>query len=213
MVETFPQVAVGSRVRARGTIEVDRNHGEQLRTISVTELVPTTLGGIEKYLGSGLIMGIGEVSAQRIVEKFGLDTLKVLDDEPHRLREVSGLGRTRADALVAAWQEQRSIRDVMIFLQAHGASPMLAARGAHLQALRAEGDPYHLGQSVPSRDRRLGRRLSHRQPHRGLDGDHQGLAGAPPSRAPPDAARHHRAGQLLRDRRGSLGPRRAPPNR
>ena len=128
IVGTFPQVAVGSRVRARGTLEVDRNHGEQLRTTSVTELVPTTLAGIEKYLGSGLIKGIGEVTAQRIVEKFGLETLKVLDDEPHRLREVSGLGRTRADSLVAAWQEQRSIRDVMIFLQAHGASPMLAAR-------------------------------------------------------------------------------------
>ena len=128
MVGVFPQVAVGARVRARGVIEVDRNHGEQLRTSSVTELAPTTLGGIEKYLGSGLIKGIGEVTAKRIVEKFGLETLKVLDEQPHRLREVSGLGRTRADSLVAAWQEQRAVRDVMIFLQAHGASPMLATR-------------------------------------------------------------------------------------
>ncbi len=152
MVGTFPQVAVGSRVRARGTIEVDRNHGEQLRTTSVTELVPTTLGGIEKYLGSGLIKGIGEVTAQRIVEKFGLETLKVLDDEPHRLREVSGLGRTRADALVAAWQEQRSIRDVMIFLQAHGASPMLAARIFKRYGPKAvtiiSGNPYRLAIDV-----------------------------------------------------------------
>jgi exodeoxyribonuclease V alpha subunit len=128
IVGTFPQVAVGARVRARGTIEVDKNHGEQLRTTSVTELAPTTLSGIEKYLGSGLIKGIGGVTASRIVEKFGLETLKVLDEEPHRLREVAGLGRTRADSLVAAWQEQRSIRDVMIFLQSHGASPMLATR-------------------------------------------------------------------------------------
>jgi len=128
IVGTFPQVAVGARVRARGVIQVDRNHGEQLRVSSVTELVPTTLNGIEKYLGSGLIKGIGEVTASRIVEKFGLDTLKVLDEEPHRLREVSGLGRSRADALVAAWQEQRAIRDVMIFLQSHGASPTLATR-------------------------------------------------------------------------------------
>jgi exodeoxyribonuclease V alpha subunit len=128
MVGTFPQVAVGSRVRARGVLEVDRNHGEQLRATSVTELVPETLIGIEKYLGSGLIKGIGEVTAQRIVEKFGLDTLEVLDGEPERLREVAGLGRARADALVAAWQEQRAVRDVMIFLQSHGASPMLATR-------------------------------------------------------------------------------------
>lgn len=128
VVGTFPRVAIGSRVRARGTIEVDRNHGEQLRASSVTELAPTTLSGIEKYLGSGLIKGIGATFAARIVEKFGLETLKVLDEEPHRLREVPGLGASRAEALIAGWQEQRGIREIMVFLQAHGASPHLAAR-------------------------------------------------------------------------------------
>lgn len=152
MVGVFPQVAVGARVRARGQLEVDRNHGEQLRATSVTELAPTTLAGIEKYLGSGLIKGIGEVTAQRIVEKFGLDTLKVLDEQPHRLREVSGLGRTRADSLVAAWQEQRAIRDVMIFLQAHGASAMLATRIFKRYGPKAvtiiSGNPYRLAIDV-----------------------------------------------------------------
>jgi exodeoxyribonuclease V alpha subunit len=152
IVGTFPQVAVGARVRARGVIQIDRSHGEQLRVTSVTELAPTTLSGIEKYLGSGLIKGIGEVTAQRIVEKFGLDTLKVLDDEPHRLREVMGLGRTRADALVAAWQEQRAIRDVMIFLQAHGASPILATRIFKRYGPKAvsiiSGNPYRLAIDV-----------------------------------------------------------------
>jgi exodeoxyribonuclease V alpha subunit len=152
LVGVFPQVAIGARVRARGAMQVDRTHGEQLRVSSVTELAPTTLSGIEKYLGSGLIKGIGEVTAQRIVEKFGLDTLKVLDDEPHRLREVSGLGRTRADALVAAWQEQRAIRDVMIFLQAHGASPMLATRIFKRYGPKAvsiiSGNPYRLAIDV-----------------------------------------------------------------
>jgi len=152
MVGVFPQVAVGARVRARGLIEVDRSHGEQLRTTSVTELAPTTLSGIEKYLGSGLIKGIGEVTAQRIVEKFGLDTLRVLDEEPHRLREVSGLGRTRADSLVAAWQEQRAIRDVMIFLQSHGASPILATRIFKRYGPKAvtiiSGNPYRLAIDV-----------------------------------------------------------------
>ena len=152
IVGMFPQVAVGARVRARGPMEVDRNHGEQLRATSVTELAPTTLSGIEKYLGSGLIKGIGEVTAQRIVEKFGLETLKVLDEEPHRLREVNGLGRTRADSLVAAWQEQRAIRDVMIFLQAHGASPMLATRIFKRYGPKAvsiiSGNPYRLAIDV-----------------------------------------------------------------
>lgn len=128
VVGTFPRVTIGSRVRARGTIEVDKNHGEQLRAASVTELAPTTLAGIERYLGSGLIKGIGATFAARIVQRFGLETLKVLDEQPHRLREVPGLGASRADALVAGWQEQRGIRDVMVFLQAYGASPHLAAR-------------------------------------------------------------------------------------
>jgi exodeoxyribonuclease V alpha subunit len=128
IVGLFPRVGVGSRVRARGRLEVDPNHGEQLRATNVTELAPTTLSGIEKYLGSGLIKGIGGVTAQRIVTKFGLDTLKVLEEQPQRLREVPGLGRTRADALVASWNEQRALRDVMVFLQAHGASVHLAGR-------------------------------------------------------------------------------------
>ncbi len=152
IVGTFPRVAVGARVRARGTIEVDNRHGEQLRAISVTELAPTTLTGIEKYLGSGLIKGIGEATAKRIVATFELDTLKVLDEQPDRLREVPGLGKTRADALTAAWQEQRAIRDVMVFLQAHGASPQLATRIYKRYGARAvsivSGDPYRLAIDV-----------------------------------------------------------------
>lgn len=152
IVGTFPRVAVGARVRARGTIEVDKNHGEQLRAVSVTELAPTTLAGIEKYLGSGLIKGIGGVTAQRIVAQFGLATLKVLDEEPHRLREVSGLGRARSDAIVKAWKDQRAIRDVMVFLQAHGASGQLATRifkryGPKAVAI-VSGDPYRLAIDV-----------------------------------------------------------------
>jgi ATP-dependent exoDNAse (exonuclease V) alpha subunit len=152
LVGVFPPVAVGSRVRARGTVEVDRQHGEQLRATSVTELAPTTLAGIEKYLGSGMIKGVGEVTARRIVARFGLGTLKVLDEQPHRLREVEGLGRTRAEALVAAWQEQRAIRDVMVFLQAHGASPHLATRIFKRYGPKAvnvvSNDPYRLAIDV-----------------------------------------------------------------
>ena len=152
LVGTFPRVVVGSRVRARGIIEVDRNHGEQLRTSSVTELAPTTLIGIEKYLASGLIKGIGPTFASRIVEKFGLETLKVLEEQPHRLREVPGLGASRADSLITSWQEQRAIRDVMVFLQAHGASPHLATRIFKRYGPKAvsivSSDPYRLAIDV-----------------------------------------------------------------
>ncbi len=128
VVGQFPRVAPGSRVRVRGEIQVDPQHGEQIRATNVTALAPTTLGGIEKYLASGLIKGIGGVFAKRIVARFGLETLKVLEDEPHRLHEVPGLGRGRVEALLQSWNEQRAIRDVMVFLQAHGASVHLANR-------------------------------------------------------------------------------------
>ena len=152
IVGSFPQVAVGARVRARGTIEVDRNHGEQLRVTNVTELAPTTLTGIEKYLGSEMIKGIGATYASRIVETFGLDTFKVLDEQPDRLRDVPGLGRTRAEQLTKSWQEQRAIRDVMVFLQAYGASPHLAVRIYKKYGNKAVGivsaNPYRMAMDV-----------------------------------------------------------------
>src|SRR5262249_27484680 len=80
-----PPVAVGARVRVRGHIVNDKKHGEQLQAQTVTELTPSTLVGIERYLGSGMIKGVGETFARRIVATFGLETLRVLDEEPHRL--------------------------------------------------------------------------------------------------------------------------------
>lgn len=152
VVGLFPRVTVGSHVRVRGVTETNREHGEQLRAHSVTELAPTTLGGIERYLGSGLIKGIGGVTAKRVVKQFGLETLKVLEDEPHRLREVVGLGRTRADAIAASWNEQRAVRDVMVFLQSHGASVHLAARILKRYGAKAvsivSSDPYRLAIDV-----------------------------------------------------------------
>jgi exodeoxyribonuclease V alpha subunit len=151
IVGQFPRVGVGSRVRVRGTIEVNRDHGEQLRATSVTELTPTTLAGIERYLGSGFIKGVGGVTAHKIVSQFGLDTLKVLEDQPDRLREVPGLGK-RADQLIQSWNEQRAIRDVMVFLQAYGASVHLAARIFKRYGPKAvsivSGDPYRLAIDV-----------------------------------------------------------------
>src|SRR6202012_520809 len=117
-----------ARVRVRGTLQQDRKHGEQLRVESFIELAPDTLAGLEKYLASGLIKGVGPKLAQRIVATFGLETLRVLEEETDRLREVEGLGEKRRLALAQAWREQRQLRDVMVFLQAHGASPALATR-------------------------------------------------------------------------------------
>jgi exodeoxyribonuclease V alpha subunit len=128
VIGTFPPATVGARVRVRGRIEQDRKHGEQLRADSLVELAPDTLAGLEKYLASGLIRGVGPKLAARIVATFGLDSLRVLDEDTDRLAEVEGLGEKRRAALSRAWREQRAVRDVMVFLQAHGASAALAMR-------------------------------------------------------------------------------------
>lgn len=152
VIGAFPPVAVGARVRVRGRFEIDKRHGEQLRAEAVTELAPSTLVGIERYLGSGMIRGVGAKYAQRIVARFGLDTLRVLDEEPDRLREVEGLGAKRIASIAKGWSEQRAIRDVMVFLQAKGASPALATRifrryGANAMAIVSR-EPYRLALEV-----------------------------------------------------------------
>ncbi len=152
VVGTFPPAPVGARVRVRGRIEQDRKHGEQLRVDSLVELAPDTLAGLEKYLASGLIRGVGPKLAARIVATFGLESLRVLDEDTDRLTEVEGLGEKRRTALARAWREQRAVRDVMVFLQAHGASASLATRivrryGAHaMNAVSRE--PYRLALDV-----------------------------------------------------------------
>ena len=128
IVGQFPPLAVGARVRARGRMVSDAKYGEQLQASSVTELAPSTLVGVERYLGSGLVKGIGEAYAKRIVAAFGMETLRVLDERPERLAEVEGLGKKRIEAIAKGWREQRAIREVMVFLQAHGVTPALALR-------------------------------------------------------------------------------------
>jgi exodeoxyribonuclease V alpha subunit len=152
LVGQFPPLAVGARVRARGRLVNDAKHGEQLQATHVTELGQSTLTGVEKYLGSGIVKGIGEAFAKRIVATFGMDTLRVLDETPERLAEVEGLGHKRIQSIATAWKEQRAIRDVMVFLQAHGASGALAARifkryGANAANIVSR-EPYRLAMDV-----------------------------------------------------------------
>ena len=152
VVGQFPPIAVGARVRVRGRIVSDAKHGEQLQASSVTELAPSTLVGVERYLGSGIVKGIGEAYAKRIVARFGMDTLRVLDEQPERLAEVEGLGRKRIEAIAKGWKEQRAIREVMVFLQARGVSPSLALRifkryGPHAINVVSR-EPYRLAMDV-----------------------------------------------------------------
>jgi exodeoxyribonuclease V alpha subunit len=128
VVGRFPAVGPGTRVRVTGEIINDPRHGEQLRVETLVPVEPDTLVGLERYLGSGLIPGIGPGFAKRIVDAFKLDTLKVLDETPERLTQVIGLGQRRAEEIRKKWKSQRAISSIMLVLQTHGASPALAAR-------------------------------------------------------------------------------------
>ena len=127
-VGTFPAVGPGTRVRITGEFVHDAKHGEQFRVESLVPIAPSTLAGLEKYLGSGLIQGIGPGFAKRIVATFGLSSLSVLDEHPERLIEVSGIGERRIEEIKKTWSSQRAISNIMLLLQTHGASPALAAR-------------------------------------------------------------------------------------
>ncbi|HKO84417.1 MAG TPA: AAA family ATPase, partial [Actinomycetota bacterium] len=108
-----------------------RNHplyGRQFEVRSYRAVLPATVQGIRRYLGSGLIRGIGPKMAERIVDQFGVDTLKVLEEDPGRLRGVPGLGPMRTAMIEQAWEEQKAIKDVMVFLQGVGVSTSLAVR-------------------------------------------------------------------------------------
>ncbi len=121
-------VSPGEILRLTGTWDRHPKYGEQFRFTSCETVVPATLHGIERYLGSGLIKGIGPVMAKRLVGKFGTETLEVIEKHAHRLSEVEGIGHKRIEMIRDAWQEQKEVRDVMLFLQSHDVSSAYAVK-------------------------------------------------------------------------------------
>ena len=145
-------VQPGERLRLSGAWEKDRKFGRQFRVASYMALQPSTLEGIERYLGSGLITGIGKVMARRLVARFGLETLEIVENEPERLSEVDGIGPVRAEQIRQAWRQQQGLRDTLVFLQSQGMTTSQALR-IHKQlgesavaAVRA--NPYRLAEEV-----------------------------------------------------------------
>jgi exodeoxyribonuclease V alpha subunit len=118
----------GETLRLKGQWVIDTKFGQQFRVESCLSVLPATIIGIQKYLGSSLIKGIGRVMAKRIVEKFGLDTFDIIEENPERLTEAEGIGPIRTERITRAWQEQKQIREVMVFLQGHEISPAYAVR-------------------------------------------------------------------------------------
>jgi exodeoxyribonuclease V alpha subunit len=119
-VGTIMAVSPGETLRLQGRWIEDKRFGRQLKVEQCQTILPSTVEGIEKYLGSGLVSGIGPKFAKRLVSAFGIETLRVIDEQPERLRGVPGIGVKRAGQIRTAWESQRAIQSIMVFLQGHG---------------------------------------------------------------------------------------------
>ena len=128
VIGTLPELSPGEQAVFSGHWTEHRTYGRQFQCTCVELKTPTTLLGIERFLGSGLIHGVGPSTAALIVAEFGEDTLTILSEHPERLSEVRGIGKKRAAMIAESFFEQQSARRAMIFLQSYGISPALAVR-------------------------------------------------------------------------------------
>ncbi len=145
-------VAPGEWITASGEWVNDRTHGQQFRARFVRTAEPSSVEGIEKYLGSGMIRGIGPVYARKLVRAFGEKVFDVIEAEPERLREVTGIGKVRAKRITDAWAEQKVVREIMVFLHSHGVGTARAVRifrtyGADAVEVMTE-NPYRLARDI-----------------------------------------------------------------
>ena len=122
VVGSMPETHVGSVLQLEGEWRLDAKYGRQFSVSAFEETMPATAYGIEKYLGSGLVKGIGPKFAHRIVRAFGAETLDIIEETPERLLEVPGIGQVRVDRIRKSWAEQKEIRNIMLFLQGHDVS-------------------------------------------------------------------------------------------
>ncbi|MBL7170760.1 MAG: ATP-dependent RecD-like DNA helicase [Candidatus Omnitrophica bacterium] len=128
IVGHFPLLAPGERLEIEGEWKRHRVYGDQLAVQKFTSLKPLSIKGITRYLSSGLIKGIGPVLAEIMVERFGLDILEIIENEPERLLEVPGIGQSKLASIKISWKEQKDTKDLMIFLQTYQIGPAYAYR-------------------------------------------------------------------------------------
>jgi len=151
-VGNLAAVSPGETIKIWGRWVNDKKFGPQIRMEKYETILPCSIIGIEKYLGSGLIHGIGPKFAKRLVNAFGAETLRVISEEPRRLRSVEGIGRKRAGQIRDAWEKQKTIQSIMLFLQGHGISVNQAVKiykqygDAAVAVLR--DNPYRLAQDI-----------------------------------------------------------------
>lgn len=145
-------INVGESVELSGRWIVHAEYGRQFQVEQMRTVLPATVAGIEKYLGSGLIKGVGPEMAKRIVRHFGAETLDVIEHRPAELTHVPGIGAKRQQMIVSAWAEQQAIKEVMLFLQSHGVSTSLATKIYKYYGDESIGivrsDPYRLARDI-----------------------------------------------------------------
>src|SRR6266700_2130586 len=145
-------ISAGEWMTASGEWVNDRTHGQQFKARFLRTSPPTSADGIEKYLSSGMIRGVGAVYAKKLVRAFGEKVFDVIEATPDRLREVDGIGPVRAASILAAWVEQKAVREIMVFLHSHGVGTARAVRifktyGADAIQIMTE-NPYRLARDI-----------------------------------------------------------------
>ena len=128
VIGNLPELNPGEWVKMSGRWDSHPKHGRQFRVENCEQSLPATTEGVKRYLGSGLIRGIGKGMAERIVNHFGADTLEIIEENPEQLNNVIGIGKKRVAQIIKAWDEQRAIKEVMIFLQSYGVTTGLATK-------------------------------------------------------------------------------------
>src|SRR5450830_520390 len=145
-------ISAGEWITAAGEWVNDHTHGQQFKAHFIRTSAPTSIDGIEKYLGSGMIRGIGPVYAKKMINAFGEKVFDIIEAEPERLREVTGIGLVRAKRITDAWAEQKIVREIMVFLHSHGVGTARAVRiyktyGSDAVQVMTE-NPYRLARDI-----------------------------------------------------------------
>lgn len=152
VVGNLMSASPGENLLLRGSWVNHPRYGRQFRIEEYKTILPATVVGIKKYLGSGMIKGIGPVMASRIVSHFDLDTLEIIENAPEKLRDVPGIGKKRVEMITKAWQEQKEIKEVMLFLQSHNVSTNFAVKIYKTYEDRAitvvRENPYQLAEDI-----------------------------------------------------------------
>ncbi|MDB2384656.1 ATP-dependent RecD-like DNA helicase [Endozoicomonas sp.] len=128
MTGSTPSITAGEYVETSGIWFNDVRHGVQFKVQQIKTVTPTTIEGIEKYLGSGMVKGIGPHFAKRLVKAFGEQVFDIIEETPDRLMELEGIGKKRREKITSAWSEQKVVREIMVFLQSHGVGTARAVR-------------------------------------------------------------------------------------